>query len=289
MRINLFYVIITALIIVVGVFIVRPRELPSRMVAGSEERPTPPPEEVLATATSPLPAPTNLNGTVTSSHHVVLSWSVTENSDVRRYRVVRNNLLIAEVTEARFADVYTIVGRQYGYYVQAIDDQGRFSFPSNFIIVDTSTALTSTPPSAPTPSTPTSSTNRTPAPSNTNIVPTPSPTTDEPEEETIPATTQPLITNTSPSPSVNHEITVTEQGVFTPQTITIRAGDSITFVYSSGEGDEVVLEFSPSISSTVKLDHEHTSKTVLFTTIGTYTYRRVDSSVETGTIIVTAP
>lgn len=310
MRINIFYVIFAVVCFsaIAANWLVRPssEKTVSTFVAS---KPTPPSDQVLTAATSPLPAPTGLSGHVVGQK-VFLSWDLSTDPEVRRYRVVRNDLLIAEVTFPQFADIFVVAGRQFGYYVQAIDGQGRFSQPSNFIIVTVTTSLAVAPTSAthqPTAdvlkninttnkkNTPAGPTQTTPV----NATPTTTEEMDMDDDEqapaptvnttpTAPANTNTPSTNTAVSSPQNYTVSVTEDGEFTPLTISLHVNDTVTFTYVSGEGDEVILQFTPSIGSTVKLDHEHTVKTVTLTTARTYTYRRQDGSASTGTIIVTA-
>lgn len=310
MRINIFYVIfaVACFSAIAANWLVRPSSEKSESTFVAS-KPTPPSDQVLTAATSPLPAPTGLSGQVVGQK-VFLSWDHSTNPEVRRYRVVRNDLLIAEVTFPQFADIFVVAGRQFGYYVQAIDGQGRFSQPSNFIIVTVTTSLTVAPTSAthqPTAevlkNTNTTKKKNSPAePTQTtpvNSAPTTTEETDTDDDEQAPApvvnTTPaaPANTNTPPTNTAvpapqNYAVSVTEDGEFTPLTVSLHVNDTVTFTYVSGEGDEVVLQFTPSIGSTIKLDHEHTVKTVTLTTAGTYTYRRQDGSASTGTIIVTA-
>lgn len=277
MKINLFYVLMAG-ILMSGVIFVWPKNKPSLVVTDSV--PTPPPASVITAATSPLPAPTELTGHAELPHTIYLSWNAVTDETVTRYRVVRNDLLIAEVSEPRFADASVITDRAYGYYVQAIDGQGRFSQPSNFILVTVTRPVATTTSPTITPSTKnknTSTANKnttTTRPQNTNV---------------ITNTSTPINTNTTPTTSQDYVVTVTENGEFSPLTLTIHPTDTVTFTYISGEGDEVELNFSPSIGTSVKLDHERTTKTVTIESLGTYTFQKREESEQVGTITVTAP
>lgn len=277
MKINLFYVLMAG-ILMTGVVFIWPKDSPAKLVTG--DLPTPPPESVITSATSPLAAPTNLTGHAELPPKVFLSWDPVVDDTVARYRVVRNDLLVAEVTEPRFADAGVVPGRAYGYYIQAIDGHGRFSQPSNFVLITVTNpvaTITTPTPSPATKNTNVSSANKNAAvtrPKNTNAV-----------ENTNTTTSN---TNTAVTPQ-EYIVTVTEEGAFSPRSLSVHPGDAVTFTYISGEGDEVKLSFTPSIHTTVKLDHERTTKTVVFDVAGTYTYVKEDGSEDTGAIIVATP
>jgi plastocyanin len=314
MKINLFYALL-AVIVYAAVFTFFPGEEKEIVETStiSYATPTPPPPEVLTSATSPLSPPTNLAGQAVESRTIFLTWDASTDAGTQRYRIVRNDLLIAEVVEPRFADSQIITGKKYGYYIQAIDGLGRFSQPSNFIIVSVSNPVARVPSATVTNSTTTpkntdtsvntntrtTNTNTTIAPVNTPVISVP-PTTNTTNTPSSILNTNSTPTNTSTNTNttsntntttytpVNYSITVTENGVFSPLTRTIHTTDSITFTYISGEGDEVILSFTPTIGTTVKLDHDHTTRTITFSTAGTYTFKKSGSS-QTGTITVTAP
>ncbi len=96
--------------------------------------------------------------------------------------------------------------------------------------------------------------------------------------------------NTGYTPKT-YTITVNSSGNYSTTNITLTAGDAINFVYSPCCGDEVITQFTPiaptttSVSS-IKLDHDRTSRTVTFTTKGSWRFKAADKSGNTGTITV---
>lgn len=265
MRINTFYIFLS--IIVLGglaLFYFRSEKTERTINEAAEQAST---EQVITSSTSSLPPPTGLRGEVISTTRVHLTWNSVDSPLAAGYRVTRNGIQAARVFDPRFGDDAVTAGNSYEYYVQTIDTLGRPSLPSETIVVRVveSSEPASTPASTPIPT-------PTPTPS-----PTPTPDEEDGDDET---------SDTPATSSQNYTIAVTATGVFTPTTQTIRLGDSITFTYSSS-GDEVVLSFSPSIGTSVKLDHERTSRTVTIATPGNYTFHKTDGGTETGTIVVT--
>jgi len=82
-----------------------------------------------------------------------------------------------------------------------------------------------------------------------------------------------------------YTVGVSSSGSFDQTSLTINAGDSIKFVYS-GSGGEAKVNFTPSTISRFTLDEEKQTKTVSFTTPGTWTAKVSDKSGNTLTVTV---
>jgi cytochrome b involved in lipid metabolism len=91
---------------------------------------------------------------------------------------------------------------------------------------------------------------------------------------------------TTPTTPTTYTVHVTSQGNYDITALTLRAGDSITFVYSTPMSGEVDTRFSPTGISSVKIDKDITQKTRVFPSTGTWTFKAVDKSGNTGTITV---
>jgi cytochrome b involved in lipid metabolism len=78
-----------------------------------------------------------------------------------------------------------------------------------------------------------------------------------------------------------YTVSVSGSGSFSPSSHTLHAGDSIKFLYTSG--DEQNVTFSPNTISGYKLDHEKTSFTRTFSSSGTWTF---SAGGGTGSVIV---
>lgn len=91
--------------------------------------------------------------------------------------------------------------------------------------------------------------------------------------------------STSTTPQT-YSVSVDSSGNFSNTSLTLKTGDSITFNYSSSTG-EAVIQFSPSGTySSFTLDKDITSRTITFTTTGTWTFKVKDKSGNTGTVTV---
>lgn len=267
MRINTFYIYLAVFVIAIGgtYFLFSDKEQTPAANTTTHQ----PTDAVITDSTSSLPAPTGLRGIVVSANQVNLTWDILNSPLVARYRVSRNGRLVAEVMEPRFGDGGVSIGTTYEYFVQAIDTLGRPSLPSEIITIKVVAPSTSGPATQPPVSTPLPTPTPAPAPE-----PTPAPNEDNDTETDETSTTK------------EYTITATADGTFSPSSLSIRLGDSITFSYD-GSGDEVVIAFSPSIGTSVKLDHERTSQTVTVATPGTYTFQKTDGGVQVGTLTVT--
>jgi plastocyanin len=79
---------------------------------------------------------------------------------------------------------------------------------------------------------------------------------------------------------------VNSSGVFSPTSVTIAAGGSVTFNYTSGS-NEAKVRFSPSTITGFTLDGENSSRTRTFSSAGTWTVSVQDKpSGNTATITV---
>ena len=90
----------------------------------------------------------------------------------------------------------------------------------------------------------------------------------------------------SPSSHQTYTVHVTSGGNYDVSSLTINAGDSIKFVYSTPIGDEIITQFSPGTLGSVKLDHDVQSKTVTINSKGTWTFRVSGHSGNTVTLKV---
>lgn len=89
---------------------------------------------------------------------------------------------------------------------------------------------------------------------------------------------------------VNYTVHVTSNGTYDNTSLSLLAGDTLTLVYNPPVGDEVRTRFtaqngSPAVAS-VTLDHDVKSRTITFSTTGTWTFRADDHNSNTGTITV---
>lgn len=232
------------------------------------------------------PPPTDLRSTSHIAGQVVLRWTVSEPERVTGYRVYRDGEFIGIVTTSAFGDADTVAGRTYTYSVLSLSSA---NIPS--VSASTSVAVTNAVVVSPQPGTP--------AVGNTNSVPTTTPTNTSP----TPIVVVPPVTNTNSSTNTNTnsgtntpmhvaqtvDVHVTQDEVVGNDTITIVAGDSIRFIYDGNRG-ELKLRFSPSPgTSSITLDREHTSRTVLFSSAGTFSFSGGEDDDElSGTILVTA-
>jgi plastocyanin len=100
---------------------------------------------------------------------------------------------------------------------------------------------------------------------------------------------------TSPKPSSTntgqaYTVHVNSSGIYDNTSLTLNAGDSITFIYSPLGQDEVRTNFTATSASTsispITLDHETTSRTITLNNTGTWTFRADDHNGNTGTITV---
>lgn len=93
----------------------------------------------------------------------------------------------------------------------------------------------------------------------------------------------------SPTPAANpvtYTLNVTSAGNYSPTTLTLKVGDSIRFTYSGTIQGEVITDFTPSTISSVTLDAEFTTRTRVFSTPGTWSFKAKDHNGNTGTLIV---
>jgi chitodextrinase len=86
----------------------------------------------------PPTAPSSLAAAVASANRVDLSWSpATDNLGVTGYDVFRDGSLLTTTTGTTYADITTVAGTTYSYYVKARDAAGNRSGASNSAMVTT--------------------------------------------------------------------------------------------------------------------------------------------------------
>ena len=90
----------------------------------------------------------------------------------------------------------------------------------------------------------------------------------------------------APGGATTYVVNVTSAGNYSPTSLTLKAGDSINFVYTPPISGEVVTRFTPSTVSSVMIDSEFTSKTRVFPSSGTWTFKAEDHNGNTGTVTV---
>ena len=109
---------------------------------------------------------------------------------------------------------------------------------------------------------------------------------------TTPAGTETATTNSGATQTgttgtpTTYAVSVTSSGNYTPTSLALKAGDSITFTYVPPIGDEISTVFTPNTISSIKLDHDTTQSTKTFSTAGTWTFEAKDSNGNQGTIVV---
>ncbi len=85
---------------------------------------------------------------------------------------------------------------------------------------------------------------------------------------------------------VTYTIHVTSAGNYDITDLTIKTGDSITFIYSPPISGKVKTVFTPSTISSITLDSEHTQRTETFNAAGTWTFKAKDHNGNQGTLVV---
>lgn len=85
---------------------------------------------------------------------------------------------------------------------------------------------------------------------------------------------------------VTYNVVVNSSGIYTPSSLSLLAGDTVNFVYSPCCGDEIITLFSPGTIGSIKLDHDVTASARTFPSVGTWTFKALDQSGNTGTITV---
>lgn len=87
--------------------------------------------------------------------------------------------------------------------------------------------------------------------------------------------------------SVTRTVNVNSVGVYSPSSVTITAGDSVRISYSFPYGAEVITVFTPNPPAQVTVDSSTRSRTVQFSTAGSWTFTAKDHpGSNTGTITV---
>lgn len=124
--------------------------------------------------------------------------------------------------------------------------------------------------------------------SNSNSAIAPSPV---PEAGSLP--TPPVTPPTTPPAMTEHTVTYTDSG-FSPSTITINAGESITFINNSSDQMSVASNPHPAHTIYPEFDQYKTSQqgalefTFAFTKVGTWKYHNHLNPGDGGTVIVKA-
>ncbi|OHA83704.1 MAG: hypothetical protein A2408_00350 [Candidatus Yonathbacteria bacterium RIFOXYC1_FULL_52_10] len=319
MKINVFYILVALVVIILteGVYIVagdnssQPEEAPKTLTETTTQEseptmptvptaavpaPAPTPAPVIITSTkASTPTPTNTSpadtqapttpqgfaATVISDTQINLGWSVaSDNVAVLGYRVYRDGVPIGTTPNTKYAAINLTPETRYALAVRSYDSAGNVSPLSGTITITTFAhqvvpAPTPVPPPTPAP---------VPAP-----VPLPAPVpppTPEPTPAPVPAPVPAPAPTPTPAPSpTTHAVTVTKSGTISPSSLTINAGDIVRFTYTN-PGDEVVLVFSPTPPSSIKLDDENSTKSYTFTNPGSYTYSKKDDNGTNATITV---
>ena len=92
-------------------------------------------------------------------------------------------------------------------------------------------------------------------------------------------------TYTDPGSVTLYQVSVDSSGNFNPTSFTLKTGDQIKFTYTSG-GSEAKVGFTPSSIAGFTLDSEKKTKTVTFSSTGTWTMKVGDKNGNTGTVVV---
>jgi chitodextrinase len=89
----------------------------------------------------PPSAPVNIKAAASQPTQVVLSWQPGANTAAdTRFRIIRNNVTVATISDTSYTDNGVVAGTKYNYYVVAVDKDGNTSaLPANPIAVTTPT------------------------------------------------------------------------------------------------------------------------------------------------------
>ena len=284
--------------------------------------PTKPNTVVKAVLKDKLPptTPKILSGTSLSDKQINIEWSKsTDNIGVLGYNVFLDGVKVGSTKIVKYAFMGLKPATLYSFSVSAFDESGNtspissvftlrtlsfYTFQKKYIgskeIVMNAFDLNGNPIYIADPSinpqfrygTTTPATSTTPVilptpTQNTIPVPTPIP---NPTPNTTPTTTPTLPTLSTPDNTVVTPIThktqiinIYSNGSFSPSSIIINSGDNINFVYVN-PNNEILVTFSPTPPSSIKLDHEFTSKSYTFTTTGTWTFKTSNSNKGTITV-----
>lgn len=103
------------------------------------------------TDTTPPSTPTNLVADAPSTTEAVLTWTAsTDTGGVAGYFIYQDGSLIDNTIDPTYTDIMVSPGGTYTYRVQAVDNAGNFSLPSNTASVTIPQAGDTTPPTTPT-------------------------------------------------------------------------------------------------------------------------------------------
>jgi len=254
-----------------------PAPTPAPVITTTTKAPTPTPTKISPADTQAPATPQGFSATVVSDTQINLGWSAaSDNIAILGYRVYRDGVPIGTTPNTKYASINLLPETRYSFAVRSYDAAGNISSLSSAITI-TTFAHQVTPTPSPVP------------PPNPEPVPAPvPPPTPEPTPVPAPVPTPTPIPSPSPTPApspTTHTVTVTSNGTISPASLTISAGDIVRFTYTN-PGDEVVLVFSPTPPSSMKLDDEHATKSYTFTNPGSYTYSKKDDNGTNATITV---
>lgn len=200
--------------------------------------PTPQPDTTAPTI------PSNVIANTYSTSEIVLAWNPsTDTVGVLGYNIFRNGAFVTTVSETTYVDIGLSPDTSYVYTISAYDAAGNTSERS---VSKVGTTLATPLPTLE------------PAPV-TNPVPAPTPT--------------PTPSQTPTGTPTTYTVSVTSSGVISPSSVTLAIGDSIKWVYVAPINDEIVLRFTPTPPTSLKLDHDTTTRTYTFSAAGTWSYR----------------
>lgn len=95
--------------------------------------------------------PGNVSVALDASNKVAVKWSAsTDNVGVAGYRILRNKVIVGQVTATEYLDSTALPNTAYSYQVTAYDQAGNSSAPSEAVDIKTKNVADSQPPAAPT-------------------------------------------------------------------------------------------------------------------------------------------
>lgn len=254
-----------------------PLPTPTPSPATARQAAAPAPKISAPSDSKPPSVPQGLSTTIVSDTQINLSWAAsTDTIGVAGYRIYRDGALIGTTSNLKYASINLLPATTYAFSVRAYDAAGNISALSSAVSATTRPTPAPTPIPEPTP-VPAPQPTPQPAPA-----PAPEPT---PAPEPAPAPAPTPSPTPPPAPATTHTVTVTRSGTISPATLTIQRGDTVRFEYSN-PGDEVILVFSPTPPSSIKLDGERPIGSYTFTAAGSYSYSAKDMNGTSATITV---
>ena len=94
--------------------------------------------EIASPASQPIEAPDNLNADASSGTAIALNWSAAQGAV--EYRVIRDGVLVATVTENSYLDDSAVAGETYTYEIVSVSASGELSEPSTITATLSDTA-----------------------------------------------------------------------------------------------------------------------------------------------------